>query len=80
MALREQLSELVLRSVGQPPTAEHWAATDALGRLFSDHAPIAGMDEDDDDEGGEEEGGALPTPQPAAAVGRWVPSTKYPRR
>ena len=81
IALREHLSEFVLRSVGQPPTAEHWAATDALGRLFSDHAPIAGMDEDDDDEGGEEDGGALPAaPQPAAAVGRWVPSTKYPRR
>ena len=79
LALREHLSEFVLRSVGQPPTAEHWAATDALGRLFSDHAPIAGMDDDDDEEG-EEGGGAVVAPQPAAAVGRWVPSTKYARR
>ena len=82
LALREYLSELVLRSVGQPPTAEQWAATDALGRLFSDHAPIAGMDDDDDEEeeGREEGGGAVLAPQPAAPVGRWVPSTKYPRR
>ena len=82
LALREYLSELVLRSVGQPPTAEQWAATDALGRLFSDHAPIAGMDdeEEEEEEGGEGGGGAVLAPQPAAPVGRWVPSTKYPRR
>ena len=75
LALRELLSEFVQRSVGQPPTAEHWAATDALGCLFSDHAPIAGMDDDDNDD---EDGGAAVAEQPAVAVGR-VPSTKGPQ-
>jgi hypothetical protein len=38
--VRELLSTFVHRSVGQPLTAVHLAATDALSRLFSEHAPV----------------------------------------
>jgi hypothetical protein len=75
LALRELLGEFVQRSVGQPPTAVHWAATDALGRLFSEHAPVAGLDEDEEDE---EEDALLPVAQPSA-VGKGK-GAKWARR
>ena len=75
LALRELLGEFVQCSVGQPPTAVHWAATDALGRLFSEHAPVAGLDEDEEDE---EEDALLPVAQPSA-VGKGK-GAKWARR
>ena len=57
LTLRAKVSEFVQRACGQPPTAEHAAAIEALCRLFSEHAPVVaglGEDEGDDDEEGAE--------------------------
>ena len=61
IALRASLHAFVQRAVGEPPTMAHRAATDALSRVFSEHAPVlpAGLaaeaeDEDEEEEEGEE--------------------------
>ena len=52
LALRRCLAEFVQRSVGEAPTAVHLAATDALGALFSERAPLVEANDDDDDDDG----------------------------
>merc|ERR1712216_69592 len=48
LALRGLVVDFVGRSVGQTLTKVHTDATDALGRLFSDHAALEGGDDDDE--------------------------------
>ena len=53
LSLRASLHAFIQRSVGEPPSELHLAATEALSRVFSEHAPVqpAGLhDEDDDDD------------------------------
>ena len=50
LALRRVLHEFIQRSVGAPPTEAHNVATDALSRIFSEHAPVLTGHYDDDDE------------------------------
>eukprot|EP00931_Biecheleriopsis_adriatica_P058375 TRINITY_DN34728_c0_g1_i2.p1 TRINITY_DN34728_c0_g1~~TRINITY_DN34728_c0_g1_i2.p1 ORF type:complete len:1070 (+),score=238.07 TRINITY_DN34728_c0_g1_i2:248-3211(+) len=50
IALRELTVEFINGSVGQMPTGVHTMATDALTRLFSDHAPITREDDDEDED------------------------------
>jgi hypothetical protein len=74
LALRASLGEFVQRSVGEPPGEIHAAATEALSRIFSAHAPVETGDDGEEEAEGEaaapaeeegiEEGGA-------AAAARW---------
>eukprot|EP00929_Paragymnodinium_shiwhaense_P078463 TRINITY_DN40685_c0_g1_i1.p1 TRINITY_DN40685_c0_g1~~TRINITY_DN40685_c0_g1_i1.p1 ORF type:complete len:858 (-),score=188.78 TRINITY_DN40685_c0_g1_i1:226-2799(-) len=50
LALREALTRFIDASVGQPPSAVHASATDALARIFSEHAPLAWNEDDEEDE------------------------------
>eukprot|EP00930_Biecheleria_cincta_P070106 TRINITY_DN57764_c0_g1_i1.p1 TRINITY_DN57764_c0_g1~~TRINITY_DN57764_c0_g1_i1.p1 ORF type:complete len:1174 (+),score=171.27 TRINITY_DN57764_c0_g1_i1:284-3523(+) len=50
LELRELTVQFINRSVGHTPTAVHTAATDALTRLFSDHAPVVRNDDDEDED------------------------------
>ena len=54
LALRGAFAELVQRCIGEPPTAEVYEATEALSRVFSDHAPVSAALFDDDDGDGDE--------------------------
>jgi hypothetical protein len=71
LALRSSLSEFIQRAAGEPPTESQLAATEALSRIFSEHAPVTHAicdDEDDDDVEDEAPGPAYeavrPQPQP----------------
>ena len=60
LALRTSLHVFIQRSVGVPPTEAHLVATEALSRVFSEHAPVSpapGVLEEDE-EGDEAEPGA----------------------
>jgi len=66
LALRDYVTEFISKAVGQEPTKAHLAATDALGRLFSEAAAVEAYHEDDDgpsvggEPGPEQAGDALP--------------------
>jgi len=56
LRVRELLAEFIQLSVGRQRTPAHAAATNAINRLFSDHAPVI-VDEDDEESVAEQEEG-----------------------
>ena len=61
LAVRALLLDFVQRAVGQPLAAAHYRATDALNRLFSEHAQLS-LPGDDDDDDEDDEGGTTAAP------------------